>query len=240
MRTDPGPSARTRLPRGLAWICAGFLLALAVHGALVFRQVWRLRTHNPGTTAFMRSGLEKLQEQDPAARLQHRWVPYDRISLDLKRAVIASEDQKFVQHHGFDLEAIHEAYETNARRGRIRHGGSTISQQLAKNLFLSSPRTYLRKVREVVITVMLETALSKRRILEIYLNVIEWGDGIYGAEAAAQYYFEESAADLDPKEAARLAAMIPRPRYYSRNPKTPYLKERANELLDLMPDMRVP
>jgi monofunctional glycosyltransferase len=238
-----GPAPRQRRPglrRALAWIGVGFLFALGIHGALVFRQVWRLRTHDPGTTAFMRSGLETLQQQNPGARLQHRWVPYDRISEDLKRAVIASEDQKFVSHHGFDFEAIHEAYEANARRGRIRHGGSTISQQLAKNLFLSSPRTYLRKAREVVITLMLETALSKRRILEIYLNVIEWGDGIYGADAAAQFYFGETAADLSPKEAARLAAMIPRPRFYSRNPKTPYLRERASELLDLMPEMRVP
>jgi monofunctional biosynthetic peptidoglycan transglycosylase len=188
----------------------------------------------------MRSGLERLQEGNPRARLQHRWVPYGRISVNLKRAVIAAEDQKFVEHAGFDLDAIHEAHESNARHGRIRNGGSTISQQLAKNLFLSSPRTWLRKAREAVITVMLEGALGKRRILEIYLNVIEWGDGIYGAEAAAQHYFGRPAADLKPREAARLAAMIPRPRLYTNNPKTPYLKKRAKTLLGQMPGMRIP
>ena len=238
---QPAPRARPLRLRGrLAWPVAALLLVFAGDQAWVFWQVLQLRDHNPSTTAFMRNGLERLQAGDPRAHLQHRWVPYGRISVNLKRAVIAAEDQKFLDHDGFDLDAIHKAYEANARTGRIRIGASTISQQLAKNLFLSPLRTYLRKVHEVVITLMLELVLGKRRILEIYLNVIEWGDGIYGAEAAAEHYCGKAAAKVKPKEAARLAAMIPMPRFYSRNPKTPYLKQRTKTVLGQMPYVRVP
>jgi hypothetical protein len=140
-------------------------------------------------------------------------------------------DQRVLDHHGFDVEAIGEAIEKNATSGRIRRGASTISQQLARNLFLSPRRTWLRKGQEAVITTMIERALGKRRIFEIYLNVIEWGSGIYGAEAAAQHYYGKAAAELEPEEAARLAAMIPSPRSYTRNPSTPYLDERTEFLL---------
>jgi monofunctional biosynthetic peptidoglycan transglycosylase len=213
---------------------------LAGYYAGIFYTVWRLRDHNPRLTAFMKLGLQQLRAGNPAARLQRRWVPYDRISVNLKRAVIASEDQRFLEHDGFDVQAMEEALEKNARRGRIRHGASTISQQLAKNLFLSPKRTYLRKVHEAVITMMLEHVLTKRRIFEIYLNVIEWGEGIYGAEAAAQHYYEEPAADLSPRKAARLAAMIPSPRFYTRNTDTPYLDQRTDFLLDQMEFARIP
>ena len=215
-------------------------LGLVAYHGWIFLRVVRLRYHNPSTTAFMQEGLERLRARDPGARLQHQWVPYGQISVNLKRAVIAAEDQRFLDHGGFDVEAIEKAYERNARRGRILRGASTISQQLAKNLFLSPRRAYWRKLDEAVITVMIEHVLGKRRILEIYLNVIEWGDGIYGAEAAAQHYYEEPAADLDPDEAAHLAAMIPSPRFYTRNPSTPYLEERAAILLGLMDSARVP
>jgi monofunctional biosynthetic peptidoglycan transglycosylase len=188
----------------------------------------------------MQHGLERRRSGNPRARIEYRWVPYGGISVYLKRAVIAAEDQRFLDHRGFDMGAIHEAYERNARRGRVRHGGSTISQQLAKNLFLGPQRTYLRKGREAVITMMIELVLGKRRILEIYLNVIEWGDGIYGAEAAARHYFGEPAADLDEEEAARLAAMIPKPRFYARNPDTPYVEERTETLRDQMDHVRIP
>ncbi|HEU4403205.1 MAG TPA: monofunctional biosynthetic peptidoglycan transglycosylase [Candidatus Polarisedimenticolia bacterium] len=215
-------------------------LALAGYHGWIFWQVRRLRDHDPHTTAFMRSGLERLRSSDPNARLAHHWVPYEQISEHLKRAVIAGEDQRFLDHDGFDVEAIQDAYERNARGGRVRHGGSTISQQLAKNLFLSPQRNYLRKAQEALITMMIEHVLSKRRILEIYLNVIEWGDGIYGAEAAAQHYYGRTAADLKRKEAARLAAIIPSPRIYTRNPSTPYIEQRMEILLDEMDDVRVP
>jgi monofunctional biosynthetic peptidoglycan transglycosylase len=233
------PPAR-RFRRWLARLSAALALLLAGYYGFVFIQVWRLREHNPRTTAFMRDGLARLRAGNPDARLRHRWVPYGYISAHLKRAVIAAEDQRFLDHAGFDLEAMRKAYERNSRRGRIRRGGSTISQQLAKNLFLSPRRTYLRKVHEAVMTMMLEQALTKRRILEVYLNVIEWGDGIYGAEAAARHYYDEAAGDLDAEEAARLAAMLPKPRFYARNPDTPYLEQRTEDLLDLMDGVRIP
>ncbi len=229
-----------RFRRWLTRLFALLTLVLGVYHGWIFWQVWRLREHNPQTTSFMQSGLERLRSSDPMARLQHHWVPYEQISEHLKRAVIAAEDQKFLDHEGFDVEAIQEAFEKNARRGRILRGASTISQQLARNLFLSQRRTYLRKAQEAVITMMIEHVLSKRRILEVYLNVIEWGDGIYGAEAAVQHYYGKAAADLEPEEAARLAAMIPSPRLYTNNPSTPYLEERTEILLVKMEYARVP
>lgn len=162
----------------------------------------------------MTARLSELQKKTPNATLQHTWAPYSKISKHLKRAVIASEDAKFVDHKGFDWEHIQYAYENNVKKGKIIAGGSTISQQLAKNLFLSSKRTPWRKIEEAVITVMLETVLDKRRIFEIYLNIIEWGDGVFGAEAAARHYFRTSASGLSAAQAARMAAMIPNPRYY--------------------------
>ncbi len=241
------PAPRRGGRRGLKWflrLLAGFLAVVLggvlVYNGWIFWQVWRLRDHNPDTTAFMQQGLERLQARSPRAQLQHRWAPYEQISVELKRAAIAAEDQKFLEHEGFDVEAIEEAYEKNERSGRIRRGASTISQQLAKNLFLSPQRSYLRKAHEAVITLMIEALLSKRRILEIYLNVVEWGAGIYGAEAAAQYYYGVSAAELDAEQAARMAAMLPNPRFYSRNPSTPYLEERTRTLLTQMEYVRVP
>ena len=143
----------------------------------------------------MRARLEELRKKDPRATLAQVWVPYERISPQLKRAVVAAEDAKFLAHEGFDWEGIQAAYEKNARRGRIVAGGSTISQQLAKNLFLSRARTPWRKGEEALITVMLEAALDKRRILELYLNLIEWGERTFGAEAAARRHFGTGAAD---------------------------------------------
>jgi monofunctional biosynthetic peptidoglycan transglycosylase len=228
------PVKSRRFRRWSIRVLAVVALAIAGYHGWIFREVWQLRAHNPRTTAFMRHGLERLRSADPEARLRHRWVPYGRISENLKRAVIAGEDQRFLDHRGFDAEAIRRAYENNAHGGRIRHGASTISQQLAKNLFLSPRRDWLRKAEEAVITVMIERVLGKRRIFEIYLNVIEWGSGIYGAEAAAQHYFGVAASDLTAGEAARLAAMIPGPRHYTRNPSTPYLEERTAILLGEM------
>jgi monofunctional biosynthetic peptidoglycan transglycosylase len=214
-------------------------LLVAWHG-WVYWQVWRLRTVNPQQTAFMQQGLERLRERNPKAELRQRWVPYERISTNLKRAVIAAEDQKFLDHAGFDLEEMEKAFEKNQKRQRVVRGASTISQQLAKNLFLTGQRAYWRKAEEAIITVMIEQTLEKRRILEIYLNVIEWGNGIYGAEAAAQQYYGKSAAELDEEEAARLAAMIPNPRFYHRRGVTPYLEQRAEFLRGQMQHVRAP
>lgn len=172
---------------------------------------------NPNSSAFMEHNLERLQEQNPDAELRYQWVDYDKISNNLKRAVVASEDAKFVDHEGFDWEGIEKAYEKNLKKGKIKAGGSTISQQLAKNLFLSGKRSYVRKGQEAIITLMLENILSKRRILEIYLNVIEWGNGVFGAEAAARHYYKSSAGKLSSAQAAKLAAMIPNPKYYDKH-----------------------
>lgn len=201
----------------LKLILRGFLL---LTGVFIAYQLWLLghvlwwQSHNPATTAFMEAQLDRLQDKNPQAVLKHQWVPYTRISPHLKRALIAAEDAKFLEHDGFDWEGIQTAWEKNQKRGRITAGGSTISQQLAKNLFLSGKRSYVRKLEEAAITVMLENILEKRRIFEIYLNVIEWGNGVFGAEAAARHYFGVSAANLNPSQAAKLAAMVPNPRYF--------------------------
>ncbi|HSD60071.1 MAG TPA: monofunctional biosynthetic peptidoglycan transglycosylase [Burkholderiales bacterium] len=225
------------------WALRGLLLAV---GLLIAYQLWFLthilwwRTNNPSTSAFMEDRLEALQDRKPGAQLRHQWVPYERISNNLKRAVIAAEDAKFLDHEGFDWEAIQKAYERNLQKGKVVRGGSTISQQLAKNLFLSSQRTPWRKAEEAVITVMLENAMNKRRILEIYLNVIEWGNGVFGAEAAARHYFGVSAAMLSPEQGARLAAMVPNPRYFDRRRESPYLARRTDLILARMNSAQLP
>jgi len=172
--------------------------------------------------------------------LRHKWVPYERISINLKRAMIAAEDAKFLDHDGFDWEAIQKAYEKNIVKGKIVAGGSTISQQLAKNLFLSGKRTPWRKAQEALITVMIEHVMSKRRIFEIYLNIIEWGNGVFGAEAAARHYYDTSASNLGVEQAARLAAMVPKPRYYDRVRYTPMLERRTGIILEHMYHVEVP
>jgi monofunctional biosynthetic peptidoglycan transglycosylase len=155
------------------------------------------------------------------------WVPYVRISDNLKRAVIASEDANFSEHDGVDWDALEKAYIRNNKKHKVVGGGSTITQQLAKNLFLSGSRNYLRKGQELVIAYMLEAVMDKERILEIYLNVVEFGRGVFGAEAAARHYFHTSAANLNTAQAARLAVMLPNPRYYDRHRDTSYLARRT-------------
>jgi len=219
------------------------LLALIVLTMLQFWfvvHIWHWSRHNPENTAFMRSGMQRLQEERPKAVKRQRWVPYHRIAPDLKRAVIVAEDAKFMQHDGFDWEAIRQAHERNQREGEVVVGGSTITQQLAKNLFLPRERAWWRKAQEAVIAVMLEALLSKRRILEIYLNVIEWGDGVFGAEAAAVHHFGISAAALNAEQAARLAAMIPSPRRYTPGRSTPYLERRTAAILSRMGAVAIP
>jgi monofunctional biosynthetic peptidoglycan transglycosylase len=192
-------------------------IIIVVYQLWIFLHICWWVNHNPSTSAFMEDRLEVLQEDNPDAVLKHRWVDYKKISPNLKRALIAAEDAKFVDHEGFDWEGIQKAYEKNLKKGKVVAGGSTISQQLAKNLFLSTKRTPWRKAEEAMITVMLEATMSKRRIFEIYLNVIEWGNGIFGAEAAAKYYFHTNAKNLSSAQAATLAAMVPNPRYYDKH-----------------------
>ncbi len=201
--------------------------ALILYQAWLFAHVWWWVDHNPQRSALMDERLDQLQAQHPDARLQHEWVPYGQISANLKRAVVAAEDARFLEHHGFDWNGIQFAAEKDLRRGHIVAGGSTISQQLAKNLLLSDQRTPWRKIEEAIITIMIEHMMSKRRILEIYLNDIEWGNGIFGAQAAASHYFHTSAARLSPSEAARLAAMVPNPRYYDTHRNSRELQRRT-------------
>jgi monofunctional biosynthetic peptidoglycan transglycosylase len=223
-----------------AWLAvAAAALFLAVQVSFLAR-VWWWKDHNPHTTAFMDARLEGLRARDREAGLQHAWVAYDRISPNLKRAIVVAEDSRFVDHDGFDWDAIEKAREKNRKKGKVVAGGSTISQQLAKNLFLSGERTPWRKGQEALITVMIEHVMDKRRILEIYLNVIEWGEGVFGAEAAARHYYATSAAALGPEAAARLAAMVPNPRFYDRHRASPWLAKKTQMILARMPAAELP
>ena len=238
--TRPARGWFATMGRGVLWV-----LGLAALG-VVLLQFWFLahivwwKTQPVQSTAFMRAQLKVLQQTHPKARITHEWVPYDRISVHLKRAVIAAEDARFNTHEGVDWEAIERAWERNQKNGKVLQGGSTITMQLAKNLFLSGERSYLRKAQEVVITWMLEAVLDKRRILEIYLNVAEWGVGIFGCEAGAHRHYRSTAARLGPAEAARMAAMLPRPRFYDRNPQAAVLSQRAAIIQRWMGAVQVP
>ena len=208
----------------------GMTIGIAAYEAYMFMRVWQLRNNNPSSTSLINTRIKEAEAKGQQPKRQQIWVPLDKISPNLQRAVLAGEDTNYVTHRGFDYEAIQKAWEQaqkeSAREAKaegedddwlpslpeFKRGGSTISQQLAKNLYLSSQRSFLRKGQEAALTIMLERTMDKRRILEIYLNVIEWGDGIYGAEAASQRYFRKPASALTASEAAYLSAMIPNPR----------------------------
>lgn len=190
------------------------VILVVLYQLWIFSHVLWWRDHDPSSSAFMEAGLSRLQHKEPSAKLRHQWVSYDRISPYLKRAVVTAEDSKFADHEGFDIEGIHTAVKKNLKKGKLVAGGSTISQQLAKNLFLSGNRSFIRKGQEALITLMIESTWSKRRILEVYLNIIEWGDGVYGAEAAARRYYKIPVSRLNARQAAQLAAMVPNPRWY--------------------------
>ena len=226
--------------RFTGWLAlAAAAIFLAVQLSFLVR-IWWWRDHNPQATAFMEASLERLRAKKPDAKLQQKWVGYDRISPHLKRAVVVAEDAKFSEHEGFDWEAIEKAMEKNRKKGKVVVGASTISQQLAKNLFLSAERTPWRKGQEALITVMIEQLMDKRRILEIYLNVIEWGEGVFGAEAAARHYYGTSALTLGPEASARMAAMVPNPRFYDRNRNTAWLARKTDIILARMPQAELP
>ena len=194
----------------LGVLAVGFGCLVYVY--LTLPDVRALRTSNPTTTAFMELRAEEARAQGQAPRVVQRWVSYGRISPHLKRAVLVAEDDAFWQHDGIDVDQLRESIQTDWTRGRFLRGGSTITQQLAKNLYLSPSKNPLRKLRELFIARRLEAELKKARIFELYLNVIEWGDGVYGADAAARTYFHKSAAELSPEESALLAAAIINPR----------------------------
>ena len=216
--------------RLLSLIVIGVIVGFLSYEGIMLVRVARLRSHNPSSTSLIDTRVEEARDRGQQPRREQMWVPLERISPNLQRAVLAGEDTNFMTHRGFDYQAIQKAWDQAqleaAKEAKkegedddwipnlpdFKRGGSTISQQLAKNLYLSSERSFIRKGQEAVLTVFLERLLTKRRILELYLNVIEWGDGVYGAEAAAQHYFHKPAVSLRPNEAAFLSAMIPNPR----------------------------
>jgi monofunctional biosynthetic peptidoglycan transglycosylase len=214
------------------------LLAVAfAYGAylyLTLPDVRSLRTSNPETTAFIELRAREARTKGATPRRVQRWADYNRVSSHLKRAVLVAEDAKFWQHEGLDLESLKESIEVNFERGEFARGASTITQQLAKNLYLSPSKNPVRKLRELLIARRLEAELSKQRILELYLNVIEWGDGIYGAEAAARTYFRKSAAELTVQEAALLSAAIVNPRLFDVAHPTARLRRRQQMIVRRM------
>lgn len=242
-------------------VLAFCVMAWLAYEYLTFPDIAALRDHNPQSTAIMEQRLEEAREKKIEPKRLQTWVPLDKISPNLWRAVLAGEDVNFTTHHGFDYAAIEKAWD-DARRDaekeakaegdqdendwippmpNFKRGASTITQQLAKNLYLSTERSFFRKGREAIITYFLERKLSKRRILELYLNVIEWGDGIYGAEAASQYYFGKPAANLTAPEAARLSAIIPNPRTVFNPQKNPRrVARRQRIILRGMPFVKLP
>jgi monofunctional biosynthetic peptidoglycan transglycosylase len=247
----------------LRWIGWVALAMLALQLFFVLR-IALMAALAPESTAFQRSEAWRVATERGSLRWRQQWVDYERISEHLKQAVVASEDDDFAQHEGVDWEAIEQAWRKNAKaeeqvarrsaanpapkaapaaastRPAKLVGGSTITQQLAKNLLLSGERTLLRKGQEFVLTMALELLLDKRRILEIYLNSVEWGEGVFGAEAAAQHYFRKSASRLSSYEAARLAVMLPRPKYFEKLPNSGYLASRASTIQARMPNAKLP
>nr|WP_246129783.1 monofunctional biosynthetic peptidoglycan transglycosylase [Verticiella sediminum] len=232
---------------------------MAVLAFILLAQFWYLcwvvwySSNPPASTPIMRSAMRELHTTRPDAELRYQWVPYERISSSLKRAVVAAEDSNFVNHGGVEWNAVRAAWEHNrtlaerragagegARVSGVMRGGSTITQQLAKNLFLSNSRSYARKGQELVITWMIEHVMSKERILELYLNVAEWGEGVFGAQAAAQHHFRTNASGLAQRQAAQLAAMLPNPRFYDQRGATRYLNSRTNTIMLRMRQVSIP
>lgn len=216
------------------------VILVVLYQLWIFAHVLWWRDHDPSTSAFMDAGLSRLQHKKPSAELRHQWVSYDRISPHLKRAVVTAEDSKFADHEGFDIEGIQTAVKKNLKKGKLVAGGSTISQQLSKNLFLSGDRNFIRKGQEAIITLMIESTWSKRRILEVYLNVIEWGNGIYGAEAAARRYYKIPAARLNARQAAQMAAMLPNPRWYENHRRSRNYQRRVASIARYMRYTQIP
>jgi monofunctional biosynthetic peptidoglycan transglycosylase len=216
-------------------LCLGLpVAALTFVWLVTMPDVSSLRRTNPTSTALMESRQAQAREQGRQIGRHWIWVPLSRISPHLRRAVVAAEDASFFTHEGFDWEGMKEAALYDLEKGELKRGGSTITQQLAKNLYLSSERSLLRKAHEALITLLLEQRLSKERILELYLNVAEWGNGIYGAEAAARHHFKKPARELDLDEAAWLAAILPSPRRYDPLRKTAALTRRYERILQRM------
>lgn len=248
-----------RIIKSLLLVFLGLAIGLIAYEAIMFIRISYLRSENPVTTSLIEARVAEAKARGEQPKRMQVWVPLDQISTNLRRAVLAGEDTNFATHNGFDYKAIQKAWDQGfleaAKEAKnegenddwlpnlpdFKRGASTISQQLTKNLYLSSRRSFFRKGQEAILTIFLERNLTKRRILEIYLNVIEWGDGVYGAEAAAQYYFHKPAAALTANEAAYLSAMIPNPRTVFNprvNPRRVARRQRI--ILRGMPYVRLP
>lgn len=241
-------SAKKAAPRGLfgkvwrilKWPLVVLLLAVLSYQVVIFSSIVWMRWNNPSSSAFMDLERERLASLRPPIKIRQAWVPYNGIARSIKQAVIAAEDSGFSQHDGIDWEAMERAARENLKRGKIKRGGSTITMQLAKNMFLSPERSYLRKAQEVVAAGMMELVLDKRRILELYLNVAEWGVGVFGIEVASRHYFGISASELDPIQSAWLASILPAPRRFDRQRESEWINEKSLIILDRMPKVALP
>lgn len=215
-------------------------MVVVLFNVYVYGNIITYRAIAPKQSAFMSMRMNEWARENREVSLQYRWLPYSAISVNLKKALIASEDAHFADHEGFDWKGIQQAMKRNQKSGKIKGGGSTISQQLAKNLFLNTGQNYVRKGEEALITAMMEATIDKNRIFELYLNVIEWDDGVFGAEAAAQRFYRKSARDLTKTQAAQLAARVPSPLLFADNPHHPRLRSRTNTILKRMNSAQLP
>jgi monofunctional biosynthetic peptidoglycan transglycosylase len=222
-----------RRSRGLA-VFPFALAAVVLLYVFLVPDVSSLKTENPRRTSFMEIQQREAKRKGKPFRIYQVWVPLARISPTLIKAVLIAEDDKFWSHEGFDYEAIKKALERDIKSGKFKLGGSTISQQLARNLYLTPEKSLFRKAREALITWRMERVLSKKRILELYLNVAEWGEGIYGVEAASRHYYGKASSDLTPEESARLAAVLPHPRKYRPIGSQPYVVHRSELIYEIM------
>ena len=226
--------------RIIKWLIALPIGIFIFFNAYVYGNIITYRAVAPSKTAFMSMRMSQFAKEGRDVELDYRWVPYDQISVNLKKALIASEDANFAEHSGFDWNGIKYAMKRNKQSGEVKAGGSTISQQLAKNLFLNESRSYIRKGEEAAITAMLEATTDKDRIFELYLNVIEWDYGVFGAEAASQRFYRKPAAALSKQQAAALAARVPAPLFYADNPNSKRLRAKTNIILKRMGSAELP
>lgn len=217
---------------GAIFLGSGFFISIIIY--FLYPNISQLKKQNPKITAFMEYRMEEWRDKGKKIKIRQKWVPLSRVSPYVTKAIIIAEDDKFWSHEGFDFEAMQKAIEKDLKKKKFKAGGSTISQQLAKNLYLSPSKNPVRKIKEAILTWRIENSLSKRRIIELYVNVVEWGEGIFGIEAAAQRYFGKSAASLSAYEAARLAAVLPNPRRMNAAGDSRYVRKRADLIYRIM------
>ena len=226
--------------RIIKWLIALPIGIFIFFNAYVYGNIITYRAVAPSKTAFMSMRMSQFAKEGRDVELDYRWVPYDQISVNLKKALIASEDANFAEHSGFDWNGIKYAMKRNKQSGEVKAGGSTISQQLAKNLFLNESRSYIRKGEEAAITAMMEAVTDKDRIFELYLNAIEWHYGVFGAEAASQYFYKKPASALTRQQAAKLTARVPAPLFYADHPKSKRMHNKTNIILRRMGSAELP